>query len=232
MAKGALVDYEALRRKTLYLAARQFLEKGYTATSLRSLAEEGGFSPSALLRTFGSKENLLCALVDYVLNGQFTVARALVAGVTEDPVLYYATETTLQLYMAESDEAIRDLYGAVYSLPESSELVRRSVAEKMLGQVFRAYLPEASPADFYQLEIASGSIIRGYMTVPCTAEFPVGQKVRRFLECSLRIYRVPEEKIAEAVRFVERFDYPAIARQTVEAMFARLAGGLNESKDF
>ena len=230
MAKGALVDYAAVRRKALYLAARQFLEKGYTATSLRSIAAEGGFSLSALLRVFGSKEGLLCALVDYVLSGQFAAAERLVAGLTDDPVLYYAAETTLQLHMAESDEAIRDLYGAVYSLPESAELVRRSVTEKMLGQVFRAYLPGAAPADLYQLEIASGSIIRGYMTVPCSADFPMEQKVRRFLECSLRVYRVPEEKIAEAVGFVMRFDYPVIARQTVEAMFARLADGVRESK--
>ena len=226
MAKGPLVDYEAARRNALYAAAWMFLKFGYTDTSLRGVAKEAGISLSALLRTFGSKEGLLCALVDYVLDGQFTTAMELVSGVTDDPVLYYAAETTLKLYMAESDESIRDLYGAVYSLPESSELVRRSVTEKMLGRVFRAYLPEASPADFYQLEIASGSIIRGYMTVPCSADFPVEQKVRRFLECSLRVYRVPEEKIAEAVSFVERFDYPVIARQTVEAMFARLAGGL------
>lgn len=230
MARAALVDYGAVRRKALYLAARQFLERGYTATSLRGIAAEGGFSLSALLRVFGSKEGLLCALVDYVLSGQFAAAGRLVAGITDDPVLYYAAETALQLHMAESDEAVRDLYGAVYSLPESAELVRRSVTERMLGRVFREYLPGASPADLYQLEIASGGIIRGYMTVPCTEEFPVEQKVRRFLECSLRVYRVPEEKIEEAVRFVGRFDYPVIARQTVEAMFARLEEGVRESR--
>ena len=146
MAKGPLVDYEAARRNALYAAAWMFLKFGYTDTSLRGVAKEAGISLSALLRTFGSKEGLLCALVDYVLDGQFTTAMELVSGVTDDPVLYYAAETTLKLYMAESDESIRDLYGAVYSLPESSELVRRSVTEKMLGRVFRAYLPEASPA--------------------------------------------------------------------------------------
>ena len=222
MAKGHLVNYDAVRKKSMYLAARLFLQQGYTATSLRSIAKAGGFSLSAVLRTFGSKEGLLCALVRFVLEGQFTTAQALTQQVG-DPVLYYAAETTLQLYMTESDEAIRDLYGAVYSLPESSALIRREVSGRLLGNAFADYLPGATEKDFRELAIASGSIMQGYMTYPCTPEFPIEQKVRRFLECSLRIYQTPEEKIAEAVQFVQRFDYQTIARQTVDAMLALLA---------
>lgn len=62
MAKGPLVDYEAARRNALYAAAWMFLKFGYTDTSLRGVAKEAGISLSALLRTFGSKEGLLCAL--------------------------------------------------------------------------------------------------------------------------------------------------------------------------
>lgn len=52
------------------------------------------------------------------------------------------------------------------------------------------------------------------------------EKVQRFLESSLRVYRVPEEKIAEAIAFVKRFDYPHIARQTIDNMFAQLGAAL------
>ncbi len=41
---------------------------GYTDTSLRGVAKDAGISLSALLTTFGSKEDLLCALMDYVLD--------------------------------------------------------------------------------------------------------------------------------------------------------------------
>lgn len=224
MSKGPPVDYVEARRKSLYAAARMFLEKGYTQSPLRAIAREAGISLAALLRVFGSKEGLLCALVDYVLEGQLSAAGRLVDGVTEDPVLYYAAETTLQLYMAESDAAIRDLYSAVYSLPESLERVRRSVVDRLLTRAFGAYQPGATREDFYQLEIASGGIIRGYMTAPSTPDFPPEQKARRFLECSLRVYQVPEPKIAEAIRFVSRIDYPTIARETIASMFARLSG--------
>ena len=222
MAKGHLVNYDAVRKRSMYLAARLFLQQGYTATSLRSIAKAGGFSLSAVLRTVGSKEGLLCALVRFVLERQFTTAQDLTQQVG-DPVLYYAAETTLQLYMTESDEAIRDLYVAVYSLPECSALIQREVSSRMLGNAFGDYLPGVTARDFLELGIASGGIMQGYMATPCTPEFPIEQKVRRFLECSLRIYQTPEEKIAEAIQFVQRFDFQAIARQTVDALFALLA---------
>ena len=141
---------------------------------------------------------------------------------TEDGVLYYAAETALQLHMAECSEAARNLYRSAYSLSLTSELIQRNIAEKLTSVVFREYLPDCSLEDFYRLEIASGSMIWGYMAVPCDAEFTIGKKVDCFLDAALRIYRVPEEKIAEAKAFVKRFDYPTIARQTIADMLAFL----------
>ena len=221
MAKGPLVNYEQVHQKALRTAALLFLEHGYTATSIHTIAEEAGVGQTSVMRAFGSKEGILCELVRFVIENQFSATRTLLNGVTDDPVLYYAAETTLQLYMAESDESVRDLYAAAYSLPESAEMIYRTISSQ-LPLVFGAYLPDADPEDFYHLEIASGSFIRGYMATPCTPDLTIEEKVRRFLESSLRIYRVPEEKIAEAVAFVKRFDYPAVARQTIHDMLTRL----------
>ena len=208
--------------KVLSIAARMFLEKGYEAASVRQIAAAAGVNVNTMVRDFGNKENILCELVEYVLTGQFSAAKAMIGGTTEDSVLYYAAETALQLHMAEYSEAVRNLYCAAYSLSDTSELILKNVAKKMTAPIFSPYLPGASPSDFYQLEIASGSIIRGYMTVRCDASFTIDQKVERFLEAALRVYRVPEEKIAEAKEFVKRFDYPAIAAKTIEDMLAML----------
>lgn len=229
MAKGAFVNYEEVRKKVLHTAACMFLEKGFTAVSTRSIAAGAGCSESAMLRTFGSKEGILCELVAYVLRSQFDSAQELLRGVTKDPVLFYAAETTLQLYMAESDEAVRDLYSAAYSLPESAELIRRAVSDELLGIVFKDYLPDFEQKDFYKLEIASGGIIRGYMTVPCTPDFPIEEKVQYFLENSLRVFRLPDNKIAEAIQFVRRFDYPSIAKRTIDNMLTFLQRAESDS---
>lgn len=210
------------RRLVLYTAARMFLEKGYEAASVRQIASAAGINVNTMVHDFGAKENLLCELVEYVLKGQFSATKKLLLGMTEDRTLYYAAETALQLHMAECSEAARNLYRSAYSLSLPSELIQRNVAEKMTSVLFREYLPDYSLEDFYRLEIASGSMIWGYMAIPCDEEFTIDQKVDCFLDAALRIYRVPEEKIAEAKAFVKRFDYPSIAKQTIADMLTFL----------
>ena len=210
------------RRLVLYTAARMFLEKGYEAASVRQIASAAGINVNTMVHDFGAKENLLCELVEYVLKGQFSTTKKLLLGMTEDSTLYYAAETALQLHMAECSEAARNLYRSAYSLSLPSELIQRNVAEKLTSVLFREYLPDYSLEDFYRLEIASGSMIWGYMAIPCDEEFTIDQKVDCFLDAALRIYRVPEEKIAEAKAFVKRFDYPSIAKQTIADMLTFL----------
>ena len=210
------------RKLVLYTAARMFLEKGYEAASVRQIASAAGINVNTMVHDFGAKENLLCELVEYVLKGQFSATKKLLLGMTEDRTLYYAAETALQLHMAECSEAARNLYRSAYSLSLPSELIQRNVAEKMTSVLFREYLPDYSLEDFYRLEIASGSMIWGYMAIPCDEEFTIDQKVDCFLDAALRIYRVPEEKIAEAKAFVKRFDYPSIAKQTIADMLTFL----------
>ena len=210
------------RRLVLYTAARMFLEKGYETASVRQIASAAGINVNTMVHDFGAKENLLCELVEYVLKGQFSTTKKLLLGMTEDSTLYYAAETALQLHMAECSEAARNLYRSAYSLSLPSELIQRNVAEKLTSVLFREYLPDYSLEDFYRLEIASGSMIWGYMAIPCDEEFTIDQKVDCFLDAALRIYRVPEEKIAEAKAFVKRFDYPSIAKQTIADMLTFL----------
>lgn len=207
------------RAKVLHAAAIMFLENGYVNVTTRGLAKRADVQVSAMNRAFGSKENILCELVTFVLERQFDAAKQFIAGKTEDPVLYYAAETTLQLYMAESNEAVRELYAAAYSMPNSAELIRKTVTEKLVSKIFKDYLPDADLSEFYLRELSSGGIIRGHMMLSCDETFTMEKKVRSFLGAALRIYQVPEEKISEAIEFVGQFDYPTLAKTTIEAMF-------------
>ena len=98
----------------LHTAAKLFLGKGYEAASVRQIAAAAEINVNTMVHDFGAKENILCELVKYVLNGQFSAAKNLLAGVTEDGVLYYAAETALQLHMAECSDAVRSLYRSAY----------------------------------------------------------------------------------------------------------------------
>ena len=219
--------HDYMRKRALYTSARMFLEQGYTAASLRHIAAEAGMNIGSLINLFRNKEDILCELVEYVIEGQFTAARKMICDVTEDKILLYATETTLQLYMAESAEHIREMYNVAYSLPKSMAIIRRNITEKLMD-IFGELHPDFTYKDFYKLEIASGGIMRGFISCPCDDEFTMKDKVGAFLETTLLIYRVPQEKINEAIAFVERFDYPDIAQQIIDFMLKQLDKAANE----
>lgn len=212
---------EENKQLVLHTAARLFLQKGYTATTLRQIAKEAGVNIGSLMYLYESKENILCDLVSFVMGGQFAATERLLAGKTEDMLLFWAAETTLQLYIAESSEYIRELYLAAYSHSKPSSLIYQYIAEKM-QLYFKAYYPEYEAKDFYELEIATGGIIRGFMSVPCDMYFTMQRKVKRYLETSFLVYKVPEAKIQEAIAFVSQIDFEAAAPQVIEFLLAKL----------
>lgn len=216
-----LAKHEELRKKTLHAAAKLFLEKGYSNSTTREIAQKAGVNVSAMNRAFKSKDNILCELVQYVLDGQFQFTKNLLAGITDDKILYYAAETTLQLHMAESNEYVRELYAAAYSMPNSSEFIRNAITE-WLADFLKEYFPDYETKDFYLMEIASGGIMRGFMTVPCNMWFTMEQKVEAFLKSSFHVFQIPEEKIREAVEFVSQFDYQKFADTIIKDLLERL----------
>lgn len=205
----------------LRAATNLFLHKGYTATTLREIARESGVNIGSLMYSYESKENILCDLVNHVLEGQFSATAKLLHGLTEDKLLFWAAETTLQLHMAESSKQIRELYLAAYSHQKSAALIYQAIAEK-LQVFFQPYYPQYEAKDFYELEIATGGIIRSFMSVPCDMYFTMKRKVTRYLEATFLVYKVPEEKIREAIRFVSTIDFSAAAQQAITYLLAAL----------
>jgi len=55
---------EATKDKILQSAKAEFLEKGFTAASLRTIAANAGLTTGAMYRHFKDKDALFCALVD------------------------------------------------------------------------------------------------------------------------------------------------------------------------
>ncbi len=213
--------HEEMKNKVLYVAAKLFLEKGYTETSLKEISSTAKINIGSLINLFKTKENILCELVEYVLEGQFRATEEFLKNKTDDKILFYAAETTLQLHMAESNEYIRDLYAAAYSMPNTMTLIQQKITGK-LEEIFKEQLPTLETKDFFELEIASGGIMRSFMTTPCDMYFTMDRKVRRFIETTLLLYRVSDEKINEANDFVLQFDFESFAKQVIEDMLKYL----------
>ena len=206
---------EEMKAAIISAAAQSFAEKGYNASALREIAADADVNIGSLLHIFGSKEEILAEIIQVVLNKQFEVTAEIIKDLTDDKLLFYATETVLQLHIVEMNENLRDVYSTAYSLPKSSSVIQHTITGK-LENVFKEHLPQLETKDFYKLEIASGGIMRGFMTIPCDMWFTMEQKVESFLETTFLIYEVPKDKIKEAIDFVKKIDFESIANQTVK----------------
>ena len=212
---------ESVKSRILHAAAKLFLSVGYEKASIIKIAELAGVNRGSVCFAFKDKESILCELVALVLEAQFEATSKLLEGKTDDKILFYAAETTLQLYMAESSEHIREMYNVTYSLPHSATIVFRSITSK-LQDIFKESLPTWETKDFYEKEISSAGIMRNQMIVPCDVNYTMERKVRAFIESTFLIYRVSDEKIEEAINFVSQFDWKIIAQGVIDNMFKYL----------
>ena len=173
------------------------------------------------LNIFGAKDGVLTAFVEIMFSGQFGAARQMAAD-APTPAHVYAVETALQLALTELNENLRDVYVEAYTCPDTLSLIHRRTARE-LQAAFGAYLPEATAADFLEMEVGTAGMMRAYMACHCTADFPLERKISRFLTMSLRVFRVPEDERARIIAHVAALDVCALARRVMNALFESLS---------
>ena len=203
------------KKRILTVCVKLFLEKGYKQTTLAEINEKAGVSYSQFQNIFRAKDGVLTELVEFMFENQFAMARSA-------PIYVYAVETAIQMTLTELNENLREIYIEAYTQKEASEFIFRETA-KELYQIFGPYQPELTARDFYDMEIGSASIMRGYMAHPCDEELTLEKKLRLFLTMSLRAYNVPKEETEQAIRFVEGLDIRTISEQVMQALFRALA---------
>lgn len=206
------------RNKMIHAAVVLFLENGYEKTTTACIAKAAGLSATSFFAAFSNKEELLLTLVKFMFSGQFSGAEKLSA-FSDDPLVLYGIETSIQLSITEISEALRELYVAAYSLPSTSDFIYSAMAEK-IEMIFGKYVERGEAKDFYELEIASSGIMRNFMAKPCDIYFTVENKIKRFLDCSMRVYGVPDEKRAEVIGKVLSVDLNAAAENMISSAIA------------
>ena len=206
--------FEESRKLVLRASAGLFIQKGYTATTLREISAASDVNMGSLVHIYEHKDKILLDLVSHSLEAQYSAAEKLLQGNAKEALLLWAAEAVLRLHIAESNEQMRELLLAAYSNPEIAIIVHQHAAAKHAG-AFCQFCPQYETKDFFELEIAAGSIVRGYMAIPCDMYFTMERKVRRFLETSCLIYRVPEDRIQRIIQFVTAIDFSQAAQSVI-----------------
>ena len=219
----------AAKKRILTACVRLFLEKGYKGTTIAEILREADVSASTFQNIFHAKDGVLVELVEFMFSNQFRMARQM-AGETLPPVYVYAAETAIQMTLTELNENLREIYLEAYTQPETVEYIHQNTSTE-LYRIFSSYLPGYTESDFYELEIGSAGIMRGYMARKCDKYFTLERKLRRFLVMSLSAYKVPEEEQEKAIAFVDGLDIKTIAEESVHRLFETLAMQFDFSLD-
>ena len=83
--------------------------------------------------------------------------------------------------------------------------------------------------DFYEMEIASAGITRGFMAKKCDLYFTMEDKLRRFLSCCFTLYKVPEKKQREIIEKVLKVDLKPIAEKIIADTIKQAEEGFEQA---
>ena len=208
-------------KRILQACVRLFLENGYRRTTMLQIFKEAQVSSGSFQNLFRSKDGVLLELVNFMFENQFGMARS-VAGAELPPVYVYAAETALQITLTELNENLRQIYLEAYTQQRLLDYIQRATA-KELHRIFGPYQPGLTEQDYYELELGTAGLMRGYMANPCTADFPLERKLEKFLTLALRGYKVPEEELKKVLSFLAGLDIRGIAQKVMEELFRQLA---------
>lgn len=213
-------DKEGAKKRILSTSVRLFLEQGYSRTSPAQIVREADVTIGSFYNIFKSKSEVLTALCEFMFENQFSIAAEIVGKDASGPMIY-AVETSIQLTLAELNENIRDIYLEVYTDSNLLDLIQHKTTKELL-RFFGDYLPENRESDFYEMEIGTAGIMRGFMAKKCDMYFSLEQKLERFMWMTLVIYKVPEAEIRQIIDTVLNLDIRKLADSVMNHLFLKL----------
>lgn len=214
-------DSQSSKRRILTTCVRLFLEKGYTETRVAEILKGADVSAGSFQNIFRTKDGVLAELVEMMFSGQFGAVRQLTPN-APSPEYVYAVETAVQLALTEMNENLRDIYVEAYTYPATAELIHRSTA-KELRNAFSGRLPGFSEGDFYEIDLGTAGMMRGFMARRCDQYLTLEKKIERFLDMSLSVFRVPLEEREQIIDYVAQVDVREAAKQVMQALFTSLS---------
>lgn len=183
--KSKLTKLEIVR-----VASKMFLEKGYTNTSIKAIANELEMSTGNLTFHFPTKEHLLAELVEMLRSFQWSlIEKEADEGVSS--LLAICIELMTVASACEESEVAKDFFLSTYSSTICLDYIRKSAVERS-KIVFKEYCGDWTEEQYAEAEIlVSGINYATLMTTdsPATLE----TRIRGALNQTMLIYNVPEE---------------------------------------
>ena len=203
----------AIKMAMVCVANRMFLERGFSNTSVKAIADELGISTGHITFYFPTKEHLRAELVDLLCRFQWKrMEEEADEGISS--VLAICLELTSMASACEADPVIKDFFLSAYCSPMCLEIIRRNDTDRS-KKVFAAYRPGWTDEQFAEAEILCSGI--EYATL-MTANDPVTLETRiaGALNNILGIYGIPEETRQTKTKKVFAMDYRTLGKRVLE----------------
>ena len=217
--KGTLTKLEIVDEAT-----KQFLDKGFSHTTLASIAKALEMSTGNLTFHYPTKEHMLAELVDILCDFHWNRMEQ-EAGEGISSILAICLELTAMAGACEDDPVIRDFFISSYTSPICLEIIRQNDA-KRAKKVFRDYRPDWTDTQFLEAELLVSGI--EYATLMTTATYiPFETRISGALNNILGIYGIPEEIRNVKLKKVFAMDYRNIGKQAI-AEFKEFVSNANQ----
>lgn len=201
----ARIDKSALTKiEIVQEASKQFLEKGYSHTTLSAISKELGMSPGNLTFHFPTKEHLLSALVDMLCDFQWKLMEE-EANEGFSSIMALCLELTSMASACEADPVIKDFFLSAYTSPMCLQTIRRNDTARA-KKVFKDYRPDWTEEQFAEAEILCSGI--EYATLMTTEDtVSLETRITGALNNILGIYGIPQETRNAKTQKVFSMDY-------------------------
>lgn len=195
------------RLEIVRLAAKLFIEEGYSKTTMKKIADALDVSPGNITFYFPTKDHLLAVLVDELFDFQnMLMEKAVEEG--EKSLLAYCLELTTIAAACEESEVARDFYLSSYSAAYTLQRIRANDVLKT-KRVFGEFCPDWSDEKWIATEnIVSGIEFATIMTRE--SETPLSLQIECALDAILTVYQVPRDVREKKIAKVLAMDYRAM----------------------
>ena len=202
------------RRKTVNItkiaivrvANRLFLERGFSNTSVKAIAQELGISTGHLTFYYPTKEHLLCVLVEKLCGFQRMMTEYWVEeGKTS--IMAICLELVAMAAICEENAIAKDFYLSAYTNPRSDAHRARAV--------FGEYCPGWTAEQYSEAEtLVSGIEYATLMTTGDSASLET--RIAGALNQIMALYNVPAEIRKTQIERVLRMDYRSLANRILQ----------------
>ena len=197
----------------IQLAARLFIEEGYSKTTFSKIAKTLDLSTGNITFYFKTKEHLLAVLAQELFAFQ-NILMEKEANEGFSSLLSYCLELTTIASVCQEDEVTKDFYVSCYSSQMILDLIRENDTVKTKG-VFEKYNQNWTDEQWIAIEnIVSGIEFSTIMT--SERKTPLDIQIKKALKTILTIYNVPKEIIEIKIKKVLDMDYRSLGRRILK----------------